>query len=57
MGTAKADAATDAAKARQAKKEEALKKKATQSKSFVQNMFRGIIHTEQAFPYPRVLDE
>lgn len=34
-----------------------MAKKATQSKSFVQNMFRGMIHTEQAFPYPRVLDE
>lgn len=55
MGTAaKQDPATDAAKA---KKEKALTKKATHSNSFVQNMFRGIVNPEQAFPYPRVLDE
>merc|ERR1712029_462378 len=34
-----------------------LEKKATHSKSFVQNMFRGLIISEQAFPFPKVLDE
>merc|ERR1712142_935174 len=48
---------TDAAKARKAKKEKAMNKKAVQSSSFVQNMFRGIIQTEQTFPYPKVLNE
>ena len=32
-------------------------KKAVQSNSFVQNMFRGMIQTEQTFPYPKVLSE
>ena len=57
LGTAKPEAATDPAKERKAKKEKSLNKKATHSKSFVQNMFRGIIHTEQTFPFPKVLDE
>jgi len=39
------------------KKEKRLDKKATHSKSFVQNMFRGLIVPDQAFPYPQVLDE
>merc|ERR1719511_650601 len=34
-----------------------MQKKAVHSKSFVQNIFRGIIETEQAFPYPEPLDE
>merc|ERR1719145_214500 len=34
-----------------------MSKKAVHSKSFVQNIFRGIIETEQAFPYPEPLDE
>ena len=42
---------------RQKKKEKAMSKKAVHSKSFVQNIFRGIIETEQAFPYPEPLDE
>ena len=58
MSTAKPEAAiSDAAKQRQAKKEKSLKKKATHSKSFVQNMFRGIVHLEQTFPFPKVLNE
>ena len=56
MGTAQPQT-TDAAKARKAKKEKAMNKKAVQSSSFVQNMFRGIIQTEQTFPYPKVLNE
>ena len=27
------------------------------SKSFVQNIYRGVIEPEQMFPYPEVLDE
>ena len=29
-------------------------KPAVQSKSFVQNIFRGIVEPEQAFPFPKV---
>merc|ERR1712062_427998 len=57
LGTAKPDPATDPAKERQAKKAKGLEKKATHSKSFAQNMFRGLIISEQAFPFPKVLDE
>ena len=32
-------------------------KKAVHSKSFVQNIFRGIVEPEQAFPYPNTLNE
>jgi len=56
LGTAKPQA-IDAAKARKAQKEKAMDKKAVQSNSFVQNMFRGVIETEQTFPYPKVLNE
>ena len=34
-----------------------MKKKAVHSKSFAMNIFRGIIETEQTFPYPNPLDE
>merc|ERR1719204_556080 len=34
-----------------------MQKKAVTSNSFVQNVFRGMIEPEQAFPYPKVLDE
>ena len=34
-----------------------MQKKAVESTSFVQNMFRGLIETEQTFPYPKVLNE
>merc|ERR1719398_345364 len=34
-----------------------MQKKAVNSNSFVQNIFRGIIETEQTFPYPNPLDE
>ena len=57
LGSAKPDPAADPAKERQAKKVKGLEKKATHSKSFVQNMFRGMIQSEQAFPFPKVLDE
>merc|ERR1719414_2218248 len=33
-----------------------MRKPAVHSKSFVQNMFRGMIEHEQAFPYPNVLN-
>jgi len=46
-----------AALERQKKKEAALKKKAVHSKSFAQNLFRGMVETEQVFPYPEVLTE
>jgi len=39
------------------KKERALSRKAVHSKSFVQNIFRGMVEPEQVFPYPQVLDE
>ena len=42
---------------RQKKKEKAMQKKAVHSKSFAQNIFRGIVETEQVFPYPIALDE
>ena len=34
-----------------------MKKKAVDSKSFVQNIFRGLVVSDQAFPYPEPLDE
>ena len=34
-----------------------MSKKAVNSMSFVQNIFRGIVETEQVFPYPIALDE
>ena len=34
-----------------------MKKKAVDSKSFVQNIFRGLVVPDQAFPYPQPLDE
>jgi hypothetical protein len=43
-----------AALERQKKKERAMNKKAVHSKSFAQNMFRGILEPEQVFPYPKV---
>ncbi len=39
------------------RRDKSVSKKAVHSKSFVQNIFRGIIEPEQAFPYPRVLTE
>jgi len=42
---------------RQKKKEKAMNKKAVHSKSFAQNMFRGMVEPEQMFPYPEVLNE
>jgi len=56
LGTAKPQQ-SDAALERKKKKEKAMQKKAVDSKSFAQNIFRGIIETEQAFPYPKVLNE
>jgi len=46
-----------AALERQKKKEKAMQKKAVHSKSFAQNIFRGMVETEQVFPYPIALDE
>lgn len=51
--SAKPEQATAATK----RKEKALNKKAVHSKSFVQNIFRGIVEAEQPFPYPEVLTE
>jgi len=46
-----------AALERQKKKEKAMQKKAVHSKSFAQNIFRGMVESEQVFPYPIALDE
>ena len=46
-----------AAVERQKKKEKAMQKKAVHSKSFAQNIFRGMVETEQVFPYPDPMDE
>lgn len=51
-----AAAPSAAALERQKKKEKAMNKKAVHSKSFAQNMFRGMIEAEQVFPYPEVLN-
>ena len=48
---------SDAALERQQKKEKAMKKKAVNSDSFVQNIFRGMVEPTQLFPYPIALDE
>ena len=34
-----------------------MQKKAVHSKSFAQNIFRGMVETEQVFPYPDPMDE
>ena len=34
-----------------------MQKKAVHSKSFAQNIFRGMVETEQVFPYPNPMDE
>ena len=39
------------------KKKPSPSKKAVESSSFVQNIFRGIVEPEQGFPYPEVLTE
>ena len=39
------------------RRDKSMTKKAVHSKSFVQNIFRGIIEPAQAFPYPDVLNE
>jgi len=48
---------SDAALARQKIKEKAMQKKAVNSNSFVQNIFRGIVEPTQVFPFPVALDE
>lgn len=37
------------------RKDKSMSKKVVHSKSFVQNIFRGIIEPEQAYPYPKVI--
>lgn len=39
------------------RRDKSMNKKAVHSKSFVQNIFRGIIEPSQAYPYPNVLSE
>jgi very long chain acyl-CoA dehydrogenase len=39
------------------RRDKSISKKAVHSKSFVQNIFRGIIEPAQAYPYPNVLNE
>merc|ERR1711962_1753345 len=48
---------SDAALQRQKNKEKAMSRKAVNSNSFVQNVFRGLIEPTQVFPYPIALDE
>merc|ERR1711971_935215 len=48
---------SEAALARQKIKEKAMQKKAVNSNSFVQNVFRGMIEPTQVFPFPVALDE
>jgi len=48
---------SEAALARQKIKEKAMQKKAVDSNSFVQNIFRGLIEPTQVFPFPIALDE
>jgi len=48
---------SEAALARQKIKEKAMQKKAVNSNSFVQNIFRGLIEPTQVFPFPVALDE
>jgi len=57
QSTQAAPAQTAAAIERQKKKEKQMAKKAVHSKSFAQNLFRGMIEPEQAFPYPQVLND
>ena len=54
--SSKSMAAETQAQERQEAKAKKMKK-AVKSKSFVQNIFRGIVEPEQAFPYPNTLDE
>jgi len=54
--SAQAQTVSDAAIQRQKNKEKAMAKKAVQSNSFVQNVFRGIVEPEQVFPYPDSMD-
>jgi hypothetical protein len=42
---------------RKGRREKSVTKKAVHSKSFVQNIFRGIVEPAQAYPYPKVLSE
>jgi len=56
QSTQAAPAQSAAAIERQKKKEKQMAKKAVHSKSFAQNLFRGMIEPEQAFPYPQVLN-
>jgi len=37
------------------RKDKSMTKKVVHSKSFAQNIFRGIIEPEQAYPYPKVI--
>jgi len=57
LQTNQATQQTAAALERQKNKEAAMKKKAVNSKSFAQNLFRGLVEPEQVFPYPQVLNE
>jgi len=49
-------AAAASAKPGDAKAEKSMRKPAVVTKSFVQNMFRGMVEPAQAFPYPNVLN-
>jgi len=52
----RAQSTAPAAKSKSDQAEKKMRKPAVHSKSFVQNMFRGMIEPEQAFPYPNVLN-
>ena len=47
---------TEASPERAKKAVKKPRKKAVHSKSFVQNIYRGVIEPEQMFPYPEVND-
>lgn len=51
-------ALSSSSKPQEQRKEEKMKqqKKVNQSQSFVQNMFRGLVLPDQAFPFPKALD-
>jgi len=48
---------SEAAIQRQKSKEKAMRKKAVNSDSFVQNIFRGLVEPTQVFPFPVALDQ
>jgi len=56
LATVRCQSTAPATAAKKDAAEKKMRKPAVHSKSFVQNMFRGMIEPEQAFPYPNVLN-